>query len=136
MTARVSDKARAEAFTRALVIETSRPGMFVQLWRIAERMSLLGPKLQWPALIPLVNELEAGELIRVRREKRLGGETLATVNANAGIMYRGVLVFDPTSREAIIPVVHTADDTKLASIDSVLEALDVAGIGTIAITQP
>lgn len=82
----------AEHVRDALIRETTMPGAYVSLWKIADRISRYEPTIAWPHLVPAVAHLEA----------------LGTITRGAGragqhaIRFEGLIVFDALNSERII----------------------------------
>lgn len=90
-----------ESARKALIQETTQPGMFVPLWRIAERLSRTGTKVLWPNLVNAVDDLEAYGIAKVSRRNQFG--EVGRTNANTGLMFAGVIIFDPADGARVIP---------------------------------
>lgn len=78
----------------ALIRETTSPGAFVPLWKIADRISRYEPTTAWPHLVPGVARLEA-----------LGTITRGTTHGHPGqhtIRFEGLIVFDALNHDRII----------------------------------
>lgn len=99
-----------ESARKALIQETTQPGMFVPLWRIAERLSRTGTKVLWPNLVNAVEDLEAYGIAKVSRRNQFG--EVGPTNANTGLMFAGVIIFDPADGARVIP--RTALDVPIA----------------------
>lgn len=105
-----------ELLVRAIVLETQHPGAHVLLWKVAERLSLSGPKIGWPSLRKDVDEL--AELGIVSLTKARGGYQ--------GVRYNGVIIFDPVGQSRVVPEHPNAID-RIDTVPDIVEVLNALG---------
>lgn len=89
----------------ALVRETTTPGAFVPIWKIADRIKAYEPTITWVWLLPIIDQLEEAGVLSIG-PGRAGQST---------VRFEGLIIFDAqTGDRIIIPTGFDAYMTQLS----------------------
>lgn len=105
-----------ELLVRGIILETARPGESVALWKVAERLSLSGPKVGWPSLRKDVDALAELGIVTLNSGR----------GAYQGVRYNGVIIFDPVGQSRIVPEHPNAID-RIDTVPDIVEVLNALG---------